>query len=305
MRRALAGLRQVVLQGDPIAPYLAEQFHPRPIDAEASVTGYYEPVLEGRRTRQGRFVYPIYRRPADLVEVHLSSLDPGARNLFGSVSHGQLEPYLTRKRIDGDGMLDGRGLEIAWLADPVDRFFLHIQGSGVIRLGNGLDLRVGYASSNGRPYTSIGRLLLDRGVLEPGEASTPGIQRWLRSHPEVRDEVLHQNERYIFFREAPDGPFGSLGVQLTAGRSVAVDWRVHPGVTLLWLDTRLPEVDADGSVTSYRPLRRLLLAQDAGAAIIGPARIDLFLGTGFEAGQIAGNLKEAGQLWALSPCADA
>ncbi len=266
-------------------------------------TAYYEPVLEGRRQREGAFVHPLYRRPDDLVEASPGDFSQpwAATSIFGRVERGRLTPYYSRAEIDGQGALAGRGLELAWLADPVARFFLHVQGSGVLRFADGSSMRVGFAGSNGRPYASIGRVLVAEGALGDEPASAPAIQRWLTAHPERLESVLAENPRYVFFRETPDGPIGKLGVTLTPGRSIAVDAARYPLGVLAYVDTEAPVVDAAGRVGGTRPLRRFVLAQDGGAAITGPGRVDLFLGTGERAGLEAGYLSSRGELYFLVP----
>lgn len=281
LRLALEELRSAVASGASLDAYIRTRFRVYRSTGRQSgtlFTGYYEPVVEGRRRRGGRFVYPLYRRPPDL-----------------------LEPYYSRHDIDGGGVLEGRGLELFWLADPVDRFFLQIQGSGVILLEDGSRLRVGFAGSNGRPYTSIGRVLVDAGRLRREEASAPAIQRFLREHPDQMSSILSTNERYVFFREVEDGPIGSLGVKLTAGRSIAADPSRYPPGALAYIRTRLPIVQAGLVAPAVRPIRRFVIHQDAGGAILGPGRVDLFFGTGDEAGLEAGTMNATGELYLLMP----
>ena len=271
-------------------------------DGGPLVTGYYEPVVSGRKQPGGAFVHPLYRRPPDLVEIELPAGASDNGRVSGRIVDGELFPYYSRREIDGRGILGGRGLELVWLDDPIERFFLHVQGSGVVDLGDGNRLRVGYAGSNGRPYTSIGRLLRDAGFLEAGETTAPAIRRWLRANPALADEVLYANERYIFFRAAPEGPFGSLGVALTPGRSAAADASRYAPGALAYLDTRVPVVDPEsGQRTGYRALRRFIVLQDTGAAITGPGRLDLFFGTGRLPGLEAGHMAEPATLYLFVP----
>jgi peptidoglycan lytic transglycosylase A len=268
----------------------------------ALFTGYYQPIVEGRRQRTGAFSYALYRRPDDLVEVPLGDFSAAwtGITLHGRVERGKLAPYYSRREIDGEHALDGRGLELVWLDDPVARYFLQVQGSGIVHLEDGSSLQVGFAGSNGRPYTSIGRVLADSGVLaEPPTA--PAIQRYLRAHPDLRDGVLFRNPRYVFFRETPAGPVGTLGVTLTAGRSIAVDASHYPLGALAYVVTE-PRVAGGPAAPAVRPpVRRLVLAQDTGAAISGPGRIDLFFGSGEVAGLEAGTLSVRGDLYLLAP----
>jgi membrane-bound lytic murein transglycosylase A len=304
---ALIGLRQAAEEPDTdLSAYVAEHFafeHSTGRDGGALFTAYYEPVLPGRRLREGTFVYPLYARPDDLIEIRLGDFDKdwAGVTIYGRVSAGKLAPYHSRRAIDAEHALDGRGLEIAWLDDPVARYFLQVQGSGIVELEDGNRMRVGFAGSNGRPYTSIGRPLLDDGSLAPGQATATAIQQYLRAHPERRDEIMLRNERYVFFREVADGPIGRLGVKLTDGRSAAIDASLYPLGGLAYVETEAPELDESGTMIGQRPLRRLVLAQDTGAAITGPGRVDLFVGTGNQAGLEAGAMNARGELYWLTP----
>ncbi len=241
-------------------------------EAEGLFTGYFEPELRGARHEGAGFHVPLYGPPPDLA--------PGA-------------PYLSRAEIDS-GALGGRGHEILWLDDPVDAFFLHVQGSGRVRLEGGEIVRVGFAAHNGHGYVAIGRVLVDEGEIALEDASLQSIRAWLRAHPARAAEVMARNPRYIFFRElVGDGPIGAGGVALTPERSLAVD-RAHVPLGLpLWLDTTWPGTE--------RPLRRLVIAQDTGGAILGPVRGDLFWGAGAEAENQAGHMRERGRYFLLLP----
>lgn len=268
---------------------------------EGLITGYYEPRLRGARRPTPPFLTPVLRRPDDLIEVDLAAFsdDLRGRRIAGRVEGGRLVPYPERAEIES-GALDGRGLELAWVDDPVDRFFLEIQGSGRVLLDDGRELRVGYAAQNGRPYRAIGRDLVAIGAIPKDQVSMQSIRRWLKANPERARAIMHRNPSFVFFTEvtglAPtDGPLGALGVPLTAGRSLAVDRRHLPLGALLWLDTTLP------TAAEPTPLRRLVVAQDVGGAITGIVRGDLFIGTGDEAGEIAGRMRQTGRLWILVP----
>lgn len=303
--RACDALREP--QADPASARRRVEDHLRPWLAtdrgasEGLVTGYYEPLLEGALAPDAVHRYPLYERPDDLVTVELGCFDPSleGRRIAGRVERGRLVPYPTRAEIDA-GALAGRGLELAWVADPVALFFLHVQGSGRIRLVEGGELRVGYAEQNGHPYRAIGRDLVEMGALAREEVSMQRIKAWLAAHPERTFELLHKNPSYVFFRRlelepgAP-GPPGSQGVALTPGRSIAVDRRFVPLGTPLWLDTTAPFPEGE------RPLRRLVVAQDTGGAIRGPVRGDVFWGSGSEAEHTAGHMKSRGRYWLLLP----
>jgi len=197
--------------------------------------------------------------------------------------------------------LQGKGLELLWLRDPWERFVLHIQGSGQVRLPDGRMMRVGYAASNGRPYRAIGRYLLEQGFLGEKEISMERIREFLQSNPGRAEEFLNVNERYIFFRLLGDseGPLGALGVPLTPGRSVATDLSLFPRGALAYLVSRCPELDESGKIIGWKTLRRFVLNQDAGGAIQGPGRVDLFFGSGDRAGRAAGEMKEEGKIYIL------
>lgn len=267
---------------------------------EGLFTGYYEPSLAGSRRRGGRFQVPLYRRPPELVAVDLGRFrdDLAGQRIAGRVEGGVLVPFPDRAGLDA-GALAGRGLELAWVADPVAAFFLHIQGSGRVELAEGGTLRVGYAGQNGHPYRAIGRDLVERGELELDEVSLQSIGAWLRRHPEAAAEVMAGNRSYVFFRQlSGDGPVGSLGVPLTAGRSLAVDPTHLPLGAPLWLSGTAP---AASEGEPDRRLDRLLVAQDTGGAIRGVVRGDVFWGHGAEAEAVAGRMRHPGRLWLLLP----
>jgi membrane-bound lytic murein transglycosylase A len=252
------------------------------------LTAYYEPELAARLAPEPPFRHPLYARPPDLVEAEPRELDRACacRRLAGRLEGGRLRPYPTRAEIDA-GALAGRGLEIAWAADPIDVFTLHVQGSGRLRLEDGKLLGIRYAGTNGRPYRSIGRALAERGMLSPGHTALPDIRHALESlSPEEQAAVLGANERYTFFQLAEGGAVGSLGVELTPERSVATDPRLVPPGALAYLVTP--------------SLRRFVVSQDVGAAVKG-AHADLFLGAGAEAGARAGTMREHGTLYLLLP----
>ena len=265
---------------------------------EGTITGYYEPELNGAASPSETHRWPLYRLPGDLVRVDLGRFraDLDGQQILGRVDgDSRLVPYFTRAEIDG-GALDGRGLELLWLDDPTDVFFLQVQGSGRIRLADGSLRRVGFAGSNGLDYTSIGKAMLAEGLIDGSQASAQGIQAWLRDNPEQAPAVMQRNARFIFFREIDgEGPIGAQGVALTAGRSLAVDSAHLPLGAPVWLDTSWPGSD--------RPLRRLVVAQDKGAAIKGAVRGDLFWGSGAEALEQAGRMHQRGRFYLLLPSA--
>ena len=278
-------------------PYQATQEDGSP---EGLITGYYEPLLKGDRVRTARARYPLYAAPDDLITVDLASIYPELKNLRlrGRLVGNKVVPYPTRKEIElsADGNGSFKGKPIAWAEDPVELFFLQVQGSGRIELPDGSSMRVGYADQNGYPYQSIGRLLVERGELKLEQASMQGIKEWGAKHPDKLPELLASNPSFVFFRELPDGlpgPLGSLGVPLTGGRSIAVDPRFIPLGAPVFLATTQPN--------SAQPLNRLMMAQDSGGAIKGGVRADFFWGFGDKAGELAGRMKQRGRMWVLLP----
>jgi membrane-bound lytic murein transglycosylase A len=263
---------------------------------EGLVTGYYEPVLLGSRVRGERFTQPVYGVPEDLVVVDLAGQYPELRGmrLRGRLNGRRLQPYYSRGEIEARNGTFAAPV-LAWVADPVELFFLQIQGSGQIALGTGERLRVGYADQNGYPYRSLGRHLVERGELALEEASMQGIQAWAAAHPDQLQEALAHNASYVFFRELPaaGGPLGALGVPLEAGFSIAVDPRHVPLGAPVFLETTYP--------LSELPLRRLVMAQDTGGAIRGAVRADFYWGSGPQAGELAGRMRQLGRLWVLWP----
>ncbi|MBI1864288.1 MAG: MltA domain-containing protein [Nitrospirae bacterium] len=300
---SLRGILRDAGTPDEIRAKVAEAFDPwtaGTTEGQALVTGYYEPVVDGSLAPSERFRYPLYAVPDDLVTVSLLpfGLTNASRDrLVGRLAGRTVVPYYTRREIDSGSALAGKGLELAWLDDPAEGFFLHVQGSGVVRLPDGPPRRIGYAGSNGHPYRSIGRLLADEGKIPLADVTMQAIRDYLARNPDERDKVLHHNESYVFFRWTEGGPFGSLGAKLVQFASVAVDPRVYPPGSILLLETEIPAPDGGAA----RPFRSLVVAMDTGGAIRGPGRVDLFCGTGKEAGEIAGRLKSRGKIYLLRP----
>ena len=270
-------------------------------DPEGLFTGYYEPLLHGSRRFGGPYTIPLYRPPDDLVRVDLARFNPDLAGyaIYGRVHGDQFVPYYPRADIES-GALANRGLELLWLDDPIDKFFLQIQGSGQVQLDDGSLIRVGYASQNGHPYHAIGRDLIEIGAFTREEVSLPAIKAWLEAHPADAPYVMARNRSYIFFEERPglapdEGPLGAQGVSLTPGRSLAVDRRHIPLGVPVWLDTTAPWPEGAG------PLRRLMVAQDTGGAIKGVVRGDVFWGAGPRAEAIAGHMKSLGRYAILLP----
>jgi membrane-bound lytic murein transglycosylase A len=263
--------------------------------SEGMVTGYYEPVIAGSRVRTERFRHPVYGVPPDLLVVDLESVNPDLKGmrLRGRLEGNRVVPYRARAEIESGSF---PAPVVAWVEDPVELFFLQIQGSGQVELPGGARLRLGYADQNGHPYRSLGRFLVDRGEMKLEQASMQGIKAWAAANPRKLREALDANPSYVFFREMPEGgagPIGSLGVPLTAGYSIAVDPRHVPLGAPVFLATTMP--------SSAQPLERLVAAQDTGGAIRGAVRVDFYWGSGPEAGAQAGRMRQPGRLWILWP----
>ena len=272
------------------------------------------------------FCFPLYRRPRDLVTVELSQFNLQREiekkwpwlcrlpfiprleelrfpRLCGRLTaDGRVLPYHTRREIDQEGKLDEADLALVWVDDPVDRFFLHIQGSGQVELESGETIMVGYAGANGHPYRSIGAWLIRQGLMAREAVTMPSIREWIKANPERRDEIFSSNPSYVFFRELPGGePLGCFQTALTAGRSIALDRDVFPGGALAWIETELPVFSGAVEAAGRTPCRRLVLNQDTGGAIRGGFRVDLYCGSDQRAEQIAGHLKDYGRLLLLLP----
>jgi peptidoglycan lytic transglycosylase A len=260
------------------------------------VTGYYEPIIDGSRAPSAQFRFPIYGVPQDLVVVDLGNVVPETRGLRlrGRLDGRRLVPYYTRGEIDARGDAFPAPI-IAWGGDPVELFFLQIQGSGQVQLETGERIRIGYADQNGHPYRSLGRYLVERGEMLLEQASMQGIKAWAQANPQKLQDALGQNPSYVFFRElpTPEGPIGALNVPLQAGYSLAVDRRFVPLGAPVYLATTMP--------LSEEPLERLMAAQDVGGAIRGVVRADFYWGTGPDAGAQAGRMRQPGRMWLLWP----
>lgn len=265
------------------------------------VTGYYEPVVNGSRQRGGPYQWPLYAVPGDLLTIDLGSIYPelAGKRVRGKLEGQRVVPYDTRAAIEA---ADHKPPVLVWIDDPVDNFFLQVQGSGRVRLTAGPDagqvLRLAYADHNGQPYVSIGRWLADQGQMAADQASMQNIRAWARRNPGRVQEMLSANPAVVFFREeklsdAALGPNGAYGLPLTPGRSIAVDAHYVPLGTPVFLATTQPG--------SSMPMQRVMLAQDTGTAIRGAARADFYWGSGDEAGQQAGRMKQRGQMWLLWP----
>jgi len=272
-------------------------------EADGFVTGYYEPILDGSRNETFIYKVPVYRRPSNLFvrgfKQDSESL-PNKGQVFRKIGRRKLVPYYDRGQIE-DGAIAGRGLEICWLKDSIDLLFAQIQGSARIRLEDGSTVRINYDAHNGYPYTAVGRILIERGIIPKEEMSMQKIRQWMEENPDDAKEVRRQNRSYIFFREVnlsdKDEPVGAQGVPLMPGRSIAVDKSLHVYGTPFFIDGELP-IESERSKT---PFHRLMIAQDTGSAIVGPARADLYFGAGADAGRVSGRLRHPMRFVMLVP----
>ncbi len=287
--------------GDPIAArrFFEDRFRAFSVrsgrEAEGLFTGYYAPIVAGSRARDDTFDVPLHKVPPELVMVDLGLFRPSLKGerIAGKLDGNKLVPFASRGDIVG-GALSGRGLEIIWLKDPVDAFFLQIQGSGLVRLPDGSLVRLGFAGQNGHPYTAIGRLLVQRGEMTREQASMQSIRAWVNAHPAEGRKLLDENASYVFFEEQQaEGAIGAQGVVLTGGRSMAVDRKHLPLGAPLWLD-----IESDDGA---RRLNRLVIAQDTGGAIRGIVRGDFYWGEGDKAEAAAGVMKDKGRYYILLP----
>lgn len=272
-------------------------------EKEVRFTGYYHPVLYGSRLPGIDYTVPIYSVPADLITADLGLFrsDLEGIRIVGRYKKGALVPYYSRHEIDRLEVLSGRGYEIAWVQDPVDAFFMQIQGSGKILLPDRSVINLHYAAGNGRPYRGIGNVLVGRGEITEDEKSLWAIKRYLKFHPEERASIMDYNERYVFFEVVSEGPVGSLGVRLTPGRSIALDPDLYPRGALAYVETEAPVIGEDGRPLSWTPIRRFVLVQDTGGAVRGPHRGDVFWGEGEEAGRQAGWMNRPGKIHFFAP----
>ncbi|MBI5582953.1 MAG: MltA domain-containing protein [Deltaproteobacteria bacterium] len=265
------------------------------------VTGYYEPTLEGRRSRSDDFPFPIYERPEDLLTVNLENFSKKFKGerVLGRLFGREVVPYFTRREIDGEGRLADRGLEILWTNDRLKLFFMQIQGSGQAVLEDGTLVKLRYQGVNGHPYFPIGRELTRRGILKPEEVSLQAIYEYLKANPQEQEGILNLNPSYVFFQETQGGPYGNLNVPLTSGRSVAMDQKFFPAGGLAWLSTVKPALDSRGKINYWAAMKRWVTIQDTGGAIKGPGRLDFFWGSGAEAEMAAGHLRHGGTIYLL------
>ena len=269
-------------------------------EGEVLFTGYYEPLLDARRQPAAEFTHPVYVIPDDLVTVDLRDFgfSTDDRRIIGRIDKQRLVPYFDRDDSDFEAALAAGTEVLGYVDDPVDVFFLHVQGSGTLVFPDGGRSRAGYAATNGRAYRSIGRLLIDDGLVSREDMSMQASRAYLEDHPEDIRRVLAFNPSYVFFRALPaeGGPLGCYGKPVTGGRSVATDRGLFPAPVMAWITATVPSLDG-----GVEPVARFVLNQDTGGSIRGPGRVDLFFGQGDEAGELAGRTKHIGELYFLLP----
>jgi membrane-bound lytic murein transglycosylase A len=268
---------------------------------EVLFTGYYEPMMDGSRTQSSQFKYPVYGRPSDLVTFTLADFSSTCppEKAIGRYAGGAVVPYYSRQEIDESNVLEGKAQTIAWVDDPVDLFFLHVQGSGKIRIDGNELINVHYLISNGHPYQSIGKYLIDKGRLAKEEVSMQSIRSYLRAHSDEMNEIFNYNPRYVFFEEVDAGPMGCFNISLTPGRSIALDRKQYPAAALAFIQTQKPVAANDGFIAKWVYFSRFVINQDTGSAIAGPARADIFWGNDEYAEFAAGYMKHPGRLYFL------
>jgi membrane-bound lytic murein transglycosylase A len=315
MIRSIEAL-QAFVSGSPseadLNRFIRERFHVYASTAndknQVLFTGYFEPTYNGSLSRDDRFLYPLYSLPDDLVEIDLGQFSDkykGHDRLRGRVAENRVVPYFSRQDINRKTDFHHQAVPVAWLESRVDRFFLEIQGSGRIQTPEKEIIRVHYAGSNGNPYRSIGRYLIEKQEIAKENMSMQAIRKWLEDHPGRMDEVLHHNESFVFFKTETGGPFGSIGVQLTPLRSMATDYRLFPRGAPCFVNTALPdpgEIDGSGVSTDLDQWDRVslfVMNQDTGGAIRGPGRADLFCGSDEYARFAAGHMNIRGELYFL------
>lgn len=264
-------------------------------------TGYFEPIIEGNIVSNSIYSHPIYRVPDNLYRINLGlfHIKYIGQYISARVEDKKILPYFTRKNIVMERALEGKGFEIAWLKDPLDVAILQIQGSGIIRLPDGSELNVGYGASNGHPYKSIGRYMIDKGYIDKANLSLESIRSYLIKHPHIKDKILNSNPSYTFFRLRDQGPVGSIGVALTPERSLALDSRLFPKGALAYITCKKPVIDENGNIVDWAPFSRFVFNQDTGGAIKGSGRADIFWGNGEFAELAASHLKHEGEIYFL------
>lgn len=302
------------LERDKARTFFEENFRPISVvklgSAAGLLTGYFEPIVDGSRTPSSEYTVPMYRRPDDMIPVgqkrkvgfanRMRRMNFPNKGPVVRMRDGKPVPYYDRLQIDL-GILDGRGLEICWLKDPVDAFFVQIQGSARVRLQDGTFIRLNYDGFNGYPYTPVGRVMIERGLASRDNMSMDRIRQYMAANPDEGRDLRWENKSFVFFRVAElsndQEAIGGQGIPITAGRSIAIDKELHPYGLPFWIESELPGYGA----APTEKFRRLMIAQDTGSAITGPARADIYFGAGDEAGRLAGRIRHAGRFVMLVP----
>ena len=282
--------------------YLFESVH-NDVNNGVLFTGYYEPIFEGSLIKTKKFNVPVYEIPKDLLVLQLGNFRNSLkiRTIVYRMVNNNILPYYTRRQIMQKNVLAGQNKEIAYMKDPVDLFFMQIQGSGILQLPSGKKVKLRYAGSNGHHYSSIGKLLVDKGIMELKEVSMQSIRQFLSDNPGLRDRILYHNKSYTFFtlEESVDGPRGNIDVPLTPHRSIATDSTIFPKGALSYIATEMPVFTESWRKFTLEPFSRFTVIQDTGGAIRGPGRVDLFWGNGILAEKSAGTMRTFGKLYFL------
>lgn len=270
-------------------------------DGNVLFTGYYAPLYPGSLYPSTTYNVPVYGIPDDLVSVNLSlfSSELSGKRIVGRIAGHRLQPYHTREKILADGALTDTAPIIAWLKDPIDLYFLQVQGSGRIQTPDGEQINILYAAQNGHSADLVGRHLIRENKIPKEEMSMQRIREYFQEHPEEVARMLNQDPSFVFFRIADTDPLGNLGVEVTPGRSIATDRRIFPSGALAFISTQKPLVSGSGAIAQWVPLNRFVLNQDTGGAIKGPGRVDVYWGSGAYAETAAGHLKHDGALYFL------
>lgn len=271
--------------------------------SQVMFTGYYEPIFPGSLQQSEEYNVPVYSLPENLIVLDLGRFRDSLlnRTIVYRMENEEVRPYFTRQQIMEQGVLSGKNLEIAWMRDPVDLFFMQVQGSGILQLENGSKLRLSYNGANGQPYSSIGKLLVDEGWMALEEVSMESIRAFIVNHPDLRERILYHNKSYTFFEIDEDvrGPKGNINVPLTQNRSIATDANIFPKGALAYIAADMPVYNGTWKDTSTEPFARFVAIQDTGGAIKGPGRVDLFWGNGTLAEKSAGRMRSFGKLYIL------
>ncbi len=309
LRETLIEFRQLIQENLPeieLHRRIKDKFYVLPVgkgqdQKRVLFTGYYTPIIPASRERTDKYIFPIYRKPQNYPLTRLVYNEPNSNNRDNAYHLVSTEEkvFYTRRQIDGDAVLQNQNLELAWLKDDLDRYFLHIQGSGYLAYPDGSTQGVQYSGSNEFPYHSIAKEMINDGVISIGQGSMQGVKHYFHKHPEDIQKYLFQNDRYIFFHPIEGMPRGSGEGKLVGGRSIATDKRIYPAGGLAYIQTRKPILNTEGKIVGWKKFSRFVVDQDTGSAIKGPGRVDLYFGVGDHAGAAAGHYYQKGKLFYL------